>query len=443
MKINRTAVGTILAGLLMVISIGMSVSSISAQQLHSYAMDPRIWKGEVHVIRKGSANYKKTLALGWKQFNRQAHDQATIHACGEAGYLYVTRVERSFSETSMETHKLRSRSKKCPPEGKEKKTNTSTDYKKQVVMGLHKEDNCWPLESISTVQLMVFPGERYTLLATAGGYATKTINEIEKTQFICTGETKVTEFHQVTCSLWESAQTSITETGEGDNIHRTMSSRMPPFKCPIGVIFQGYVSDNLIEDSCVVREEKASFEGDYAEKTTARWSFVAIDPCDQVIRQLMNDLAYAEAYSSESIQDFAGSMEEYKALVNEYAYKRLFGKTLPRDMEPSTNVSMCVDPKTCKLHKEDEHREQLKGGYAPNIIFDATLKHEKTHVSQCETFYKEFNMDDPHIHGSMEVTAHLAGIADYIRWLEINCPNYDTAGAKKRAEELKAKKFKP
>jgi len=178
--------------------------------------------------------------------------------------------------------------------------------------------------------------------------------------------------------------------------------------------------------------------GHYDETITAEWRFAAKDPCQDVIRQVQDDLAFAEAYADKKIRDFASTLDEYKNLVGDKAYKIIHGKPPSRGQgDYEEDDSPFVDPETCEINGLEEYRQKLADSCRPDIIIESIEAHEQTHQEQCEKFQKEMLSGKPHIMGMMEVTAYKTGIGVLLDWLETNCPNYDTSRDRTRLDRIR------
>ena len=200
-----------------------------------------------------------------------------------------------------------------------------------------------------------------------------------------------------------------------------------------------------------ISETKPKFKGDYKEVCTASWELNAKDPCPIVYRNMMYDIAMAEAFSDKKIMDLAKSIKEYKDLVDQKANEIFKGGT---GSSPGgggdSEVRMSTRPKDCKIiFKDEDGNEISKDKYKnriakkclPYILFKQSLAHEEKHVDQCNKHKKDFILGgkkNPHIRGAMEVGAYLRGIKKLFYWLKENCDDYDIADVKVRIKNIEA-----
>jgi len=443
------------------LAVGALAQSGSSTQSLPQKEDPRIWVGEIRVVRTGSGHKREDNSTAelkdTESTEKEADEKITIKACGEFGELYIkemtwTLTDRSDSDRFTQhartrcdfpkeayEHNLLYRMKHYKQEVKE--PGDSSSQKKQFFRDLYQGKANPPPKKMSNVALGNLPGQGYALRVSYGTYVALTSDEVTRSWYACSGETRIREFHQRTAKkIGEEATTTLNETGEGDSKHTIIDQAIPPIPYSSGFTAEVQISGDSISGSKVLGEIKPEHPGDYQEKTTAYWDFTAKDSCQDVYDDLNSDLAFGEAYVDKNIQDFAGSIEDYEKMVDDRAYKNLHGVPAPRKEENISETGLGVNPETCELDKKDEYMEKMAKECKPRIIVDATLAHETVHQSQCKKFHEEMNAGDPHIKGLMETTAYIKSAGMLLNWLEKNCPKIDIQNEKQRLENLKKAK---
>jgi len=216
-----------------------------------------------------------------------------------------------------------------------------------------------------------------------------------------------------------------------------------------------YIENNSIKGTMKISETKPKFEGDYKEICTASWELNAKDPCPIVYKNMMYDIAMAEAFSDKEIMDRAKSMKEYKDLVDQKANEIFKGGTGispggggDSEVRMSTNSNCKIifrDEDGNKISK-DEYKNRIAKKCLPNILFEQSLAHEEKHVDQCNKHKQEFilgGIKNTHIRGAMEVGAYLRGIKKLFYWLKENCEEHDLADVKVRIKDIEKLPINP
>jgi hypothetical protein len=423
--------------------------------------DPRIWIGEIKIVRTGAGHQREDHSTDQlkdiRSTDKEAEEKITIKVCGAFGELYVkdmdwTLKENTHTERTTQhartrcdfpkeayDHNLLYRLKNYKQEVKE--PGDSSTQSRQFLRDLYQGKDSRPPKKMSSVTLNKLPGQELTLRVSCGGYVALTDDDVTRSWHACSGQTEVREFHQRTAkAIGQEATTTLNETGEGDSKHTVLDQAIPPIPLQSGFMADIQIDGDSISGSQVVGEMLPEHPGDYQEKTTAYWDLTAKDPCREVYDDLINDLAYGEAYADKNIQDFAGSIRDFEKMVDDRAFKTIYGRPAPRDEEDLSVTGLGVNPETCELEGKDEYKEKMARECRPHIIVEATMAHEGVHERQCKKFHEEMNSGKPQIKGLMETTAYIKSAGMLINWLEKNCPDIDLRNEKTRLEKLKSAK---
>jgi hypothetical protein len=425
--------------------------------------DPRIWIGQIKVVRSGSghtqADNSTEQLKDTSTTDMQLEENITIRACGAFGEIFIKEMTWALTEkidTERNCLHLRTR---CdfPPEAYEhnllyrlkhykqevKEPGDSSKQNKQFFKDIASGKDIPPPRKLSSVSLNSLPGQDLTLRVSWEAYTTQISDDVTRSWHACSGETSVLEFHQRTGKkIGEEATTTLNETGEGDSKHSIIEQSIPPIPYQSGFTAEVQINEDSISDSRVIGEIKPEHPGDYQEKTTASWDFTAKDPCGEVYDDLLNDLAYGEAYGDKNIQDMADSIEDFEKMVDDRSYKTRYGGPAPRGEKELSEMGLGVDPETCELKNRNEYKDTMARKCKSRIIVDATFAHEGVHESQCRKFHEAMNAGQPRIKGSMERSAYIKSAGMLLRWLEKNCPDIDLRNEKTRLEKLKSEDVK-
>ena len=164
--------------LFVLLLVHLSVTCAPAQSFESYALDRRIWTGEITFERIGSADIKgdhsqtNAHAVKTYQESRRTYDHWRIKACGEAGELYILKADAELSESSELKSTFKERSRHCSVKKPDLRKPGRSGHRTVIHRASRYEGaDCPPLEEILTVKLMVWPGGRYVLNVIGGAYA--------------------------------------------------------------------------------------------------------------------------------------------------------------------------------------------------------------------------------------------------------------------------------
>ena len=213
--------------LLFVLSVALfSGTYAQAQSLESYALDPRIWTGEIIIDRIGSADIKQDnsqsnahVVKTYKE-SRRTYEHWRIKACGEAGELYILKVDAELSENSEIKRTFKERSRNCSVKKPDLRKPGNSGHRTVIHRASRYEGaDCPPPEKISTVLLMIWPGGRYVLNFTGGAYMAHQQDEVDYTKWICDGHITQLEFHLIPIGINEKEHATTRNTDEGANVH--------------------------------------------------------------------------------------------------------------------------------------------------------------------------------------------------------------------------------
>lgn len=192
-------------------------------------------------------------------------------------------------------------------------------------------------------------------------------------------------------------------------------------------------------------DRKENKEAVYEKKVSAHWSFQPADLCQDLAYAINHDLAYAKAYQDPVTR--SRPLNRYKCHVDRYAYHELFGRwptepqlqcdqDLPEGAEAQGAGDEIGVNSQCQLENKEPYLEKAKRSCVPEEVVHGVLVHENVHVGQCQRDPDLFNGNSTEIWGEMEVTAHLAGIADMLKSLKQHCPQYPTADFERRIKDI-------
>ncbi len=260
--------------LFVLLLVHLSVTCAPAQSFESYALDRRIWTGEITLERVGSADIKGDHSLSnahtvkTYQESRQTNDHWRIKACGEAGNLYILEANAELSESRELKSTYKEKSRHCSVKKPDLRKPGNSGHRTVISRTSRYEGaDCPPLEETLTVKLMVWPGGRYVLMVIGITYAALQQDEVDYTKWVCDGHTTQVEFHHKTIGIKEKPRSTMRDAGEGANVHTIMKSWSPPMHASPGFSFEGKVGkDGSIADTLPISEIKAKTKGGYQEK---------------------------------------------------------------------------------------------------------------------------------------------------------------------------------
>ncbi len=433
---------------------------VLAQKKSPYYVKPVIWKGMITIKRMGSADYTREKNTKSKKsvssVKTSLSDEVVITFCGEAEKFFIKDVTRIYVYNHKKTsnvqhslahcplppeamkHNILYRTKNYPPSVR--KPGNSREMDETIIKTIYGGKDCASPKEMTNIILYVFPDGRYVLSANSEVYTTTNQLTTDKEKHVCKNDGKTHTLDIHTCGFDEKEETKVGEEFISSKIHPRIVSLA--FMSPEN----SYMENNVIKGSMKISENKPKFDGDYKENYTASWEFNAKDPCPIVYKNIMYDLALAEAFADIELMELANSMggdsmKVYKDLVDQKAndiYKSGPGAGSEGDIDSSARMS--TYPPDCVILHKDEYKNQLAKKCLPYILYKASLAHEEKHVDQCQKYHKEFlqGRKDPEIRGMMEVGAYLKGIKKLFYWLKENCDDYDLADVKLRIKNIEA-----
>lgn len=448
---------------------GVSLGAVlgSAQGWNPRRSDVRIWKGQVDVVLKGSQEISDEQIRENSSYTfhhtRKLSDVLQIKACGAAGQLAVTAVTRDLSEKrDLEKKAISARSGCDPndPSGRAPMQYVSPGgWNERTVrerISIYTGKGSVPVEKGATVMLTLVPGMGYQLHAGHDTMASLEQDEVDKDHDACTQKTKILESHTRTVAPDQPARVEKSADGRKTWIY------FQPMRRPQVVMGKGKIAKDRIEKPTFTYSEvEAKKKTQYGEKTTASWSFEATSPCPEVYQNLLFELAAAEAYADRGLRDFASDPGDYDKKIDWKIKQTFTGKPAGSGQEGSVEKSfpLAVD-KNCeivrvagegdgsKLLRGDEaiqaYEEQQAKACEPEIVTEATIRHEKEHVSQCQGDKARFTPTDNKAKiqsmGQSELSAYLVSARILLGFLEDFCQDegLDLAGPRERLGQLEA-----
>ena len=447
----------------------MSLGAVpgSAQEWNPFRPDVRIWKGRVDVVLEGSQKDSDEKTSEQSRYtyrlDKTVSDVLHIEACGAAGQLAVTAVTRDFSEKrDLDKEATNARAQCTPhdPFGRVPVQYVSPgSWSERVVrekIFIYTGEGSFPLEKGATVMLTLFPRMGYRLSATHNMMVSYEYDEVDKTHDACANKTKILESHSRTIPPDQPGRIERSEDGLKTWIFTQPKPR------PQLVNGEGKISKNRIaKPTFLYSQVEPGKETKYEEKTTASWHFEATSPCPEVYRNLLFELAAAEAYADRELRDFASDSSDYDKKVNGKIRQIFTGKPAGSGQGGSSaeNFPLAVD-KNCEIVRradEGEGSKLLRGDEAirayeeqharacePAIVAEATVRHEQEHVSQCQGDRQRFsptgNKAKIQSMGQSELSAYLVSARFLLSFLEDFCQDegLDLAGPRERLGQLEA-----
>lgn len=390
-----------------------------------------IWVGHVRFDYEkterynGQSSVRRENVKASNKWNEAINAHLTIKACGKAGNLQIQGISGNLNLNYDHQYRWKRDHQSCLDE--------RARVERIVRPGDREYENEQRIGSISgqpsgMIDLNLLPGSNTYYLSAVGEIPYRLTSYGESgTIWACSGRDQRSSIPQRPSEI-SLPVALITSGGAGKEISGKKDlSPSAEEKKRRNDSLQGGLGEDIDEGT-----------GHYDETITAEWRFSAKDPCQDVIRQVQNDLAFAEAYADKKIQDFASTLDEYKNLIGDKAYKIIHGKPPSRQQgDFEEEDSPFVDPETCEIVGLEDYRQKLADKCKPDIIIESIEAHEETHQEQCEKFQKEMLSGNPHIKGMMEVTAYKTGIRVLLDWLETYCLNYDTSRDRTRLEKIR------
>jgi hypothetical protein len=404
-----------------------------------------IWDGEVCIMRFANARKDEDNSIGSRKQTetktRTMVDLITISACGTFAGMYVKKVDRTFSDDIRVEKFLEHAQKKCANDVK--KPGDSETYTHNTTIRLYEGNDVKPLRELTSVTLMVYPQNQYMITVTANAYWDTRDEEVRKVTDVCTGKVKQYETTTSTVSFNEVPST-IPTPGEDGGLITTIEAH--PTCVPFGFAHKAPFEKNALSGEKVLVDKKAKKPGDSDEYAVASWNFHAKDPCPDVYNQLLEDLAWAEAYGDKVLQDLAQEKnmdkDQYELLVAKKTCKIRYGYTPEGD--PSHDQAS-ADMETGEVSGLDKVKEDLKKQCKPDIIYKSIAAHESHHTEDQRGFSEQFpgaiDKKNPHVWGLREVNAHVVGIKMLINWMKQYCGDDSLLQEEQRLRNIVANKL--
>ncbi len=448
---------------------GVSLGAVlgSAQGWNPFRPDVRIWKGQVDVALKGSQEISDEKINEQSRYTfhhtRKVSDVLHIEACGAAGELAVTAVTRDLSEKRDLEKKTTSARSGCypnDPSGRAPMQYVSPgSWSERTVrerISIYTGKGSVPLEKGATVMLTLLPGMGYQLSASHDTMTSLEQDEVDKDHDACTQKTKILESHTRTVAPDQTGRVEKSADGRKTWIY------FQPMRRPQVVNGEGKIAkDKIAKPAFLYREVEAKKKTQYGEKTTASWSFEATSPCPEVYQNLLFELSAAEAYADRGLRDFASDPGDYDKKVDWKIKQTFTGKPAGSDQAGSIEKSFPLavnedceivrradDGDGAGLLRGDEaiqaYEEQQAKACEPEIVTEATIRHEKEHVSQCQGDKQRFTPTDKKAKiqsmGQSELSAYLVSARFLLSFLEDFCQDegLDLARPREPLQQLEA-----
>ncbi|MEA1897395.1 MAG: hypothetical protein U9N53_06995 [Bacteroidota bacterium] len=357
--------------------------------------DPRIWKGEIEIIRTGSA--KRTIDnsrngnIETSSFSRTVNENLVLKVCGQLSGLYVLKATHNLIDTAESESTKKDASENCGvPEGYDVSLGHSKSEIKQPgdsrviwskkTVTLYNNNKLLKLmEGSAGASIMMLSGDSYLISAGHKWYTLTKADTVEHEKKACSGKTVSTIHRQRTCPPYQKGDIDTTVSEEGTT---TTIVTMPAMPYEFVFLARG----KFDPDSGIISgiDTQKSTNGDYKEEIIATWHLQSDDPCPDVFKALQFALAAAEAYANQKIRDFADNGNAYDSLITDNISKTLTGKPFSgRGQDSKSSDAMGVSPKDCGIVGRDKFEEQQKKDCQHPILFKSTLRHEAEHVKQC------------------------------------------------------------
>lgn len=457
-----------------VVALFVGVSVSSAQSVEDiFKMigknDTRMWKGEVVIKRLGKEELNESSKEMSYSKTRMVVDIATINVCGSAAKLNVSAAERTVIDKMFKNKVAKGGEILCPPpeeqmQGgvlkrlKDAKPNygpgPSMEERETRTIQLYDGKDAPSVRETAGINLLIM-GNKCVISGGSNALVTEASELYRKETQACTGKS-TEETKKVVPGKYKERARIESSGSAGEKGGKTTTTTLPPFPLPLIFVKEIQLDSNSdrIEGDMVVSEIKPRKMGAYEEKVTAQWRLEAQDPCWDVYDHMLRDLAYAEAFLDNELQARASNIDQYKDLVDLKCWEIYHGRPYrPKKGEdekaageekksgPDAEDNIYTDG-NCEIQKKEEFKASLEKHCLPDVIYEATLKHEEYHVQQCEKFHKEYVSGDPTIYGLMEVSGYIIQIQAYIGWLEKNCPDYHDRVIKARQRVAEIQRIK-
>jgi hypothetical protein len=414
--------------------------------------EKRVWKGEVEINYSRIGHYEGSNTNNPRinahtKYDEQLEAKVVIGGCVNGG-VYKWLESNDFYYKRSDKANWRRDHELC--EDRERRTSwmakPGDSWEAEQAIGGELDMSS---EAQVMLFLMVLPEGNYSLTA-AGGYPYRvTHNSFEAETNACTGKTKNTT--TILAPDFGEGMGGITEEGESTVIR----GQSYPLTLPLAVGYRGKIEGDVIKGNTVIIDKTESArthlkyarginegQGELHEIMTASWHYEAVDPCDQVMHQLNQSMAFLAAYNNVTLLNQGLDGEAYDAEVGKLAGK-IYAETVGDDggqaagqarYEAGTDLGVNLD---CELVRENEYKESNRRSCKPEIITNAIIAHEMTHVAQCNESKALFTrgQHDPQLQSKYEIEAYCTEIYMLFDWMDRNC-NTDLSGQEELADYI-------
>jgi len=411
-----------------------------------------IWKGTITIHREGAGQPAQPKPERGKTVtvtgSHTVNETIVIEVCGDPRDLYVKSVTRELQEDSSNQQNEQVNEALCrfPKEmlrpGAEWPENHSKYEPQTKRPGNRRIVNIETHKTIlrgfdlpklrdKTHVTLEFPdAASFAISGSQKALADYRSDHVVKFYDVCAETNSDKEITERTGPLGQEPKSDLKVTNQGWDTLETIKHIRPPQELLEQFGFEAPFTGLHLKDSKVIDRVQTE---EFVSTETASWDLRGESPCPDVYRQLLQDLAYAEAYAEKKIADFAGSIEDYEKLVEDRAYKIRYGVNAPPG-EDSAEVDASTDEHGQQSGLE-KLRQKLEESCKPDMIFTSISAHEDIHTQQQER-YPEYNDGKPRTFGLMEVSAYVADAQMLVDWLRENCPGTNVSDAERRLRSL-------
>lgn len=398
-----------------------------------------VWKGTITLRRQGQGTPVKPKPEKDKTVTVSgSHDLSetiTIEVCGEPGEMYIRSVTRTLADDAVTVQTEQCHFADCLDE---------RARHKRVAPGHHgearNEVHTRILQSLDTPKLrdrthvrLEFSGDVWVRISGSQTALLDSRWDFTRTDHsACDGSETRVVIHNRTGAPGSKRQSDRQGSKEGKNSTEIITHTNPPELSTRSFSFAFPCTGLQLKGS---RELDRVSAPNWEMTETAEWDLQGVPACSDILDQLREDIAFAEAYSLKEIAGFAGSIREYESLVSDRAWRIRHGRHVPRG-EESSELDAGTDSQGKQVGLEELEqrlREQCRHG----MIFQSIAAHEDVHTRQQERF-PEYDDGTPLTHGLMEVSAYVADARMLLEWLKENCPGTPLGDEERRLQELEA-----
>lgn len=390
-----------------------------------------VWKGTVTIRRQGDCEPPKpkpeegkTITFGG---SHTLSETIVIEVCGEAGSLYVQSVSRRLQEDFITDQEERCHEALCMvPEQKRKRPGHHGKAHYEWHLSILGGQSAEALREGTHVNLEFTGPQRFKIDGGQTALLDHVSDFVRDDHDVCDGTDTHKEVHERTgppgSAPWSEHQ------GSPGSRNEVITHLLPPSGSTRGFGFEAAFSGMSMKG----RQDLPSPPGAWVSET-AEWDLKAESPCPDVLRRLLQDLAYGEAYADEKLTESAADTDQYDEMVGRHAYKIVHGNFPPSGKAPDEREA--ATDEQGRVSGLDELRRKLEKECKPDAIFESIAAHEELHGRQQEQF-PEYTDGRPRTWGLMEVSAYAMDARMLLEWLKENCPGTGLGDAERRLERL-------